>query len=347
MLTIQKVKGKFSFKLFLGLLIFFSINSCENDIDIANDWKETAVVYGLLTPTPNNFPITQYIRIHKGFLSETQNALELSQEPDSLYFENLIVRVLEYKNGNFQKEVFFSEEFNIALEDGVFSSQNYRTYQAVMDVNFSSSTDNYSYQLIVENPKTGYTVKASVLSQSPALVFSPRLFTGASISILPDAGFVMTYEEGINAFAYDASIRMFYDEIIGTDTTLKNVEWKLFESKVTKNPKNKDFRDIIIDGKSFYDLLKQVIIAEEKTQRKARFLSIEFFGAGKDLYTYIDVNSPSISIVQKKPEYTNIENGLGIFDIRSITNYQQIDLTPKMQSTLANYSPIKDLNFVF
>jgi len=34
--------------------------------------------------------------------------------------------------------------------------------------------------------------------------------------------------------------------------------------------------------------------------------------AGDDLSTYIDVNQPSLGIIQQRPEYTNIKGGIGI-----------------------------------
>jgi hypothetical protein len=38
--------------------------------------------------------------------------------------------------------------------------------------------------------------------------------------------------------------------------------------------------------------------------------------AAADLNTYMEVNEPSNSIIQERPEYTNIDNGTGIFSSR-------------------------------
>ena len=45
-------------------------------------------------------------------------------------------------------------------------------------------------------------------------------------------------------------------------------------------------------------------------------IEIIVVAGGDDLNTFIEVNRPSTSIVQEKPEFTNITNGLGIFSSR-------------------------------
>jgi hypothetical protein len=45
-------------------------------------------------------------------------------------------------------------------------------------------------------------------------------------------------------------------------------------------------------------------------------VDIIIIAAADELNTFINVNRPSTGIIQEKPEYTNIQNGLGIFSAR-------------------------------
>jgi hypothetical protein len=50
--------------------------------------------------------------------------------------------------------------------------------------------------------------------------------------------------------------------------------------------------------------------------RRALKTDIILVSASDDLYTFIQVNAPSTGLIQEKPEFTNISNGLGIFSSR-------------------------------
>jgi hypothetical protein len=57
--------------------------------------------------------------------------------------------------------------------------------------------------------------------------------------------------------------------------------------------------------------------------------------AGVEYNTYLNVNEPSTSLVQDRPEYTNIENGFGLLSSR----YQKtrtIEMNPITEQNLMN-----------
>ena len=47
-------------------------------------------------------------------------------------------------------------------------------------------------------------------------------------------------------------------------------------------------------------------------------MDVSLLSAGEDLSTYIMLNENSNSIVLDRPEYSNIENGIGILSSRSV-----------------------------
>ena len=80
----KKKSAFFVLCLVLGLLI----SSCDNSLDILDEYKETPIVYGLL----NKNDTVHYVRIQKGFLGEG-NALLMAQYADSIYYDTSEVDV--------------------------------------------------------------------------------------------------------------------------------------------------------------------------------------------------------------------------------------------------------------
>jgi hypothetical protein len=88
-------------------------------------------------------------------------------------------------------------------------------------------------------------------------------------------------------------------------------------------------------GSSFYAALEENVIYDDPAVEEKvtdRFTGkVEFIveAGGTELNTYMEVNEPSSSIIQDRPEYSNIENGIGIFScrMRAIKTKKLNDLT--------------------
>ena len=89
---------KTSVFLLLGFVISLLIASCDNTLDILDDYKETPIVYGLL----NKNDTVNYIRLQKGFLG-AGNALLMAQYSDSIYYDTSEVDVHIYSIINGQQ----------------------------------------------------------------------------------------------------------------------------------------------------------------------------------------------------------------------------------------------------
>jgi hypothetical protein len=71
-----------------------------------------------------------------------------------------------------------------------------------------------------------------------------------------------------------------------------------------------------------------------------------YYGGNQTLADYISVNQPSIGIVQKTAEYTNIEGGYGIFASRCIQEMRKVKLDASSINLLRTHIETKDLNIV-
>ena len=70
-------------RLILLLCVFaFAMVSCDNELDTIEEYKDIPVVYGFISLSDT----AQYIRIERAFVDPNQSALDLAQNPDSLYY---------------------------------------------------------------------------------------------------------------------------------------------------------------------------------------------------------------------------------------------------------------------
>jgi hypothetical protein len=102
-----------------------------------------------------------------------------------------------------------------------------------------------------------------------------------------------------------------------TDTVYRYFDWFKDTRKSTSGEEVESF----YSGSTFYAALESYVAYDDETESKVldRYTgSVDFYvyAGGTELATYMEVNEPSSSIIQERPEYSNIENGIGIFSSR-------------------------------
>ena len=123
--------------------------SCSTDFNINAEWKDIAVVYGLLDQTDT----AQYIKLNKAFLG-SEDAYVMAQESDSLFYNYAEVFLEPLSNGNNIYDnsgniirIELSEVEDIPKEDGIFSSNRNTLFKTTEPLN-----DDYQYKLIINIP---------------------------------------------------------------------------------------------------------------------------------------------------------------------------------------------------
>lgn len=339
-------KTIYGFILWALALTLFS--SCENELNVAADYKEVAIVYGLLNPTDD----VNYIRIQKAYLDEKVGALSFSNIPDSLYFDTLDVSITEFLGGvegnTYPLRRVDGNLIGIPKDSGLFTNEVNYLYQLNAPVKASSYFNDYEYKLTIFNPKTGNIVTSSTLTVGTAEVSAPASEQSKNLIILSDSNFkvVALYKEGKYARAYDMIMRIKVEEINAEDTSQREIlelDWVMFSDRETRSLRGFEETAYGVPAVSFFNFLKSNLDSTKNVKRRLLGFDLFTYGIGDDLNTYISVNEPSIGIVQKKPEYTNIQNGFGIFssrhvnrlydktyDIRTRIAVQQSDITGRL-----------------
>jgi len=75
------------------------------------------------------------------------------------------------------------------------------------------------------------------------------------------------------------------------------------------------------NSEDFYRNIAAKVPVDNNVVRLIGMVDFIISAGGDELSIYIDLNKPSTSIVQERPVYTNIANGLGIFSCRYTKKY--------------------------
>ncbi len=297
-------------KKLLYIIVFLTISvfSCKTDFDINANWKDITIVYGLL----NQNDTTHYIKINKAFLGNG-NALVMAQNPDSSsYGNNLEVWVEEWKN-NSQTNLWYLDTTTIYNKDpGVFYAPKQVLYKfkAFLDVNAV-------YKLYIKNKLNGKLISSSTSLVEPLDIEKP---TAQQTAVFHSSSpYEVKWSTGLNGKRYQIVVRFnYWEKVFGaTDSTQKYVDWDL-GSYVSTGTNGGEEMETTYNGQSFFSFLRAKIGNPPNIIRHVATPNVDFiFSVAADEFnTYMEVNAPSTGVTQEKPQYTNIDNGIGIFSSR-------------------------------
>lgn len=297
-----------------ALLIFSALfHSCDNEVDLNAEFKDTPVVFGLLDAGSD----TNYIRVTRGFLKDGENAINLAQDPSLLYYDSLNVNLTQVDNGS----VFPLKRINIPKESGVFSKDNNRVY--ILESPLVPGKD---YKLNVEQPDgsvasaTAKTLGFVQLDKpDPA---RPTLEVSFVNNNLNYQNYDFQFDVTRSIAKFEAYLYFFYDEIDGATKTRKQVRMPI-GSFTNSNLENIDGQEINFPGQRFFQTIADDVplTALEKEIPADSNLMIEVYAADQTLLFYQDLNGPIDGLAQVRPEFSNIDNGVGLLASRSVRRY--------------------------
>jgi hypothetical protein len=76
-----------------------------------------------------------------------------------------------------------------------------------------------------------------------------------------------------------------------------------------------------------------------------RCVDLNIVAVNSELYTYLNANAPSYGLNQERPQYNNIENGLGHFSSRSILNLSNLRIDQSTMDSISFGQITRNLNF--
>jgi hypothetical protein len=310
---------KKSFFLLLPLaFIVMLIQSCNEDIDMAGDFKETAVVYGLLDQADS----LHYIRINRAFIGPG-NSLEFAQIPDSNYFDNIDATITELVGGQEIRQWTLRDTLIDNKEtNGVFFAPQQKVYYFVTrkcqaDGSQQLQSGSASNPLSSLNENAIYKLNLSINGGEMIVSGETALVKDITSPSVDPVAFRYDFIENDGSYAQNGlkvntgnshvlntTLEIgFYEIATGVDTNLRTFRWNLGEFDVQPNG-SKSFN---MPGETFFNLVKSNCTTNSSiNKRKFSYIKAIMTGGSEDLYNYMLINQPTTSLAQNKPTYTNL-----------------------------------------
>jgi len=362
----------FVFKFSVGMKRFFYVflfmasagfYACSNDIDLTATYKDITVVYGLLDPKAEGD--TNWIRIQKAYLGDG-DALMFGQISDSLYYDTLFTYLLAYNASGTKIDSIPLEKVidPFPKDSGVFAFDKNILYRTTEQIN-----SNYKYRLVIIKPtKQDTTYSETILCKNFFMSYPPNSSTIINFEdptgINKNPTITVRWTHDVNTSAYQLGFRFNYQEWIVSDPGNKVMKsftyyfpmFTIFNEGGGYNAEHYDVGANLVKHAmkktDFYGAIVSNIAADPPgtpamQQHVRSYYSMDFvvLQATEELYKYITINKPSLSYVQKVSDYTNIEDGMGIFGSRSSSGINDLSITQQTRDSLRLGHFTVNLNF--
>lgn len=310
--------------------------SCNKELNVNADWKDVTVVYGLLDQTQD----TTFIKITKAFLGPG-DAMQFAKIPDSSnYPDKLEVRLDEY-NGTTLVNSLPCDTVTIHNKqagDSIFYYPDQLMYYTTAPLN-----ENSLYKLFIKNKNTGKEVTAETELVGDFTIERPQV-----ASFIPGYTFEVKWTPSKVGKRYQLVIRFWYQEAKKTDPAnpvMKYIDWLVFNNILAADNQMTSF-DYFFPGDAFYSVVgSKIKVDTSLVGRSAHHCDFIFTVAASALNTYMEVTEPSLSLVQERPAYSNINNGIGIFSARFIKSNNDMEISSPTKAELKVNQYTKDLGF--
>ncbi|MEI6696945.1 MAG: hypothetical protein WCO13_12860 [Bacteroidota bacterium] len=327
------------FSLIIIAIFAIYLSACKTEFNPNADYKDITVVYGLL----NQSDTFTYIKINKAFLGNASAYVMAQDEDLSSYGSDIEVKIEEYLNGGISNVFYFDTTTVYNKETGVFYAPKQVLYRYHT---LNLLKEGRDYKLTIRNKKSGKIINAQT-----ALVGGFNIKTPASWQNIIDFSTAgkskVEWTSASGGKRYQVNMRVNYYESLNDtshyqskylDMNLGTQKRATFEGGMLMSM---EYINLTI-----YETLKNNLkwsTLQAPIYRKSGKVEYLISVATDDLSTYIDVNEPSNTIVQVRPEFTNISNGIGVFSARynnAIDNPRKIDMGSKSRTILQEQYPM-------
>jgi hypothetical protein len=326
---------------------FILLNAaCNDKLDLIEGNKEMPIVYGFLSLNDT----ATYIRVERSFIDATKPAADIAKVADSLYYKNITVTLIRVSN---------NEKFVLTRVDG--NTEGYKR-----DTGFFAQSPNYLYKVknaalsmradeqwrisIQRNSETKPLAQATTKVVGNYNIYAPQsgaflFLTYDNVSNTSNTFNVSIETDELTAKFYDVKVIVNYDELIGSTRTAKKAEWLLSSGAPRTGANIQTF--FKRNAKEFYTFLSTQIPINGSATRFFKDFDIEVTAGGQELIDFKNISIANIGITgsQSIPNYTNIENGLGIFTSRNKTVLKGVKLNDQSLDLLKTGVETKNLNF--
>jgi|GEM_PF-3478640 len=338
---------KLFFKLSISFVLVFSFFSCDEDFDLVTEYTDQTVVYAFIEhKDPWVYgQDTNFIVVNKAFLGEA-NIYDMAAAPDSTHYKNydsisVTLQRIETVDPNstpIGNPIVLSYTTHYK-DSGAFSRENnvvfYTTHYLMdyQDVNLNPTPDpnqSYFYRLSIKKPGQAEVYAVTKMIRGfqegkPFTLAPPVRIIKLYDADKPNHKLVVKFGTNVDARIYQLHIRTYYYEK-RTDGNIYidyfDYDHPLIVSSSKNATQSEDIETSVTIGPYLNKLLLECndtsgvvwrAIKNKTSSERPETHAMGITLGSQETYVYNQITQPSNGIVQTKPNYTNITNGLGIF----------------------------------
>ena len=328
------------------LLLYFNLAlfiACSTEVDLTADWKETTIIYGLL----NQHDDTHYVKVYKTFLDPDLKPADMARVFDSLYYKQVDVKMEEIINGQVTSTRILLADNSIPKDPGVFAYPQQVLYKDTLPINQEAI-----YRILVNIPGSNGENKTSVTAETP-IVKDFKVSTplgGTKLSLVSATPYSIKWVSAENGKVYKLEALVHYSEknLITTKKVVKEpLKWLIFNRMKSRKANGGESMVFDLNRQNFYNFINAEFETNDEVLRSLDSLTFVFYVGSETLSKYIDVQLAQTGIVQTqiKPEFTNVEGGIGLFASRYTKEIRGMKLNTASLDSLGCGSITGHLNF--
>ena len=321
-------------------VITFLFYSCDSDINVNTDYEEITVIMGLLDQSQS----IQYVQVTKTFLGDDP-APQMATDADNFHYnpDSLLVELHEINSSGDTVDSRVLKDTIFLKDVGDFAIDNNIVYYLETPTDYDDPNildvlrSDRNYVITVLNIQTNNTAT----SNTGIIGNSKWRLDGGNRQFLENYEFFQANDDVINFYNLENGVNnatprkprwdpeknpgvAIYQPILifnyFEDGIEKSLEWRLAEKQAEDS-------DVTMNAAQFWNFLSSADTLKSNLPRTFKDISIEITLGSQDLKTYMLVNEEITGIVQERPAFSNIENGLGLFSSRYIVTYPHLNLS--------------------
>lgn len=294
------------------ILVLLVIYSCETDFDIEAGEREIPVIYGVLNVTEPK----QYIRVQRAFLSRGGNVLDLSKDPNILYYADgkAVLTVTGTGKTAVGKRIN-AEDIGIKRDNGLFAESPNILYE--FDTKDWMVTPPSKVTFTFENEAIEKGVSAQI-----QLVKDLQLresVPSAPLNLGYDRVISIGWNHSTDTKLFELTMRINYMEKSNKTNNVfldKSIDWVLKNNLEVGSDQTKG--SFSFKGIEFYKFLSNSLPISSDIQRNMKSVDILLTAGGIEFKEILNLNQANFGLTGSNtiPRYNNIVNGIGFLSSR-------------------------------
>ena len=312
--------------------------SCSNKVDLCIEDQETTIIYGMLDPGED----TTFFKITKSFIG---NANEVAQnyQMSNYTYDEIEVTFSGVFDGSSAEQTFTLDTISKWIPydpTSLFYSGCRQTYYYTSQK--LAEGKEYTLNVLRKNDNVNVSAKTSTINRYSFV----QPIVGITNNVVLDKGRVTMkwkFNNTCLSSYFEVAGYFHYKELMpgAQEPTRRTIVWNIKSGKADSfyNANDNNYVCIFAPSAFFNVLANDDYLNQNSPAGVQRFFEdfeYRVTAIGEDLYNYYIVNNSS-SAIQDTPNYTNVENGIGLMGSRVSKSISNPIIITDRQKISTNY----------